>query len=158
MRITFLMPVILVVGLCACDSNRVYEQNRDFNTKHWAVDSVAEFKFEADKDQVYNVYINLRNSIEYGFYNIYMQYSLEDTLGNVIQSDLVDYNLFEPKTGKPYGQGLGDIFSHQLPLMENYTFEKTGGYLIKLQQFMRKEELEGILSVGIRLEKAEDEG
>ena len=59
------------------------------------------------------------------------------------------------KTGKPYGDGLGDIFSHQLPLpaLSNVRFLKRGKYTFKLRHYMRRDLLPEIVSMGLRIEK-----
>ena len=67
----------------------------------------------------------------------------------------MNYNLFDPKTGEPFGNGLGDVFDHQFLLLENYKFERPGPYNFKLQQYMRMDSLPEVLSAGIRVEKVE---
>ncbi|MEO0331329.1 MAG: gliding motility lipoprotein GldH, partial [Bacteroidota bacterium] len=58
--------------------------------------------------------------------------------------------------GKPYGSGLGDIFSHQILALPGYQFDTAGMYQIRLQQYMRRDTLPEILSVGVRVEVAGD--
>ncbi|GAA0891458.1 hypothetical protein GCM10009122_11370 [Fulvivirga kasyanovii] len=150
--------LFLISGLTACDSNRIYEENIDLENKTWIADSSLTFQFQIkNQDKKYNLYYNLRNSVSYPFQNIYVNYTLEDTLGNKIATELVNKDLFHPKTGKPYGDGLGDIFDHQFPLLEDYEFEQAGTYRLKLEQFMRRDSLPEILSVGVRVEYTTDE-
>ena len=61
------------------------------------------------------------------------------------------------KTGKPFGSGLGDTFSDQLqnPTLVNYKFPKEGEYVFKIKQYMRKDPIPGIISLGLRVEKAD---
>lgn len=147
--------LFLISGLTACDSNRIYEENIDLENKTWIADSSVSFQFQIkNPENKYNLYYNLRNTISYPFQNIYVNYTLEDTLGNKIAGELINKDLFHPKTGKPYGDGLGDIFDHQFPLLEDYQFEKAGAYRITLEQFMRRDSLPEILSVGVRVEHA----
>lgn len=145
-----------MLGFSACDSNRVYEQNHDFANKEWIVDSLPTFRFEiSDPDESYNIYWNVRNTLNYPFRNLYLTYHLEDTLGRTITTDLHNMLLFDPKTGKPYGSGMGDIFSHQIMAMPDYEFDSAGIYQIRLEQYMRTDTLKDILSVGVRVETAE---
>jgi len=155
MKLNYLAFIFAFIFLAACDDARLFEKNIDFNQKVWVADSVTTFDFQVDNnDKPYNIYLNVRNTNTYPYYNLYVKYSLEDTLGNVLESDLVNYDLFHEKTGKPFGAGLGDIFSHQFPLQEDYKFPNSGGYQIKLQQYMRQDSLQGIVSAGVRIENA----
>jgi gliding motility-associated lipoprotein GldH len=83
-----------------------------------------------------------------------VRYSLKDSSGNVLQTDLVNGQLFESISGKPLGEGLGDVFDHQFSILEEYTFPGTGNYHIELNQYMRRDTLPEILAVGVRVEKA----
>lgn len=151
----FVVFLIALLGLTACDSSRVYEENIEFDNKIWAADSTVDFEFSIDNaQQPYNLYYNLRNTRSYPFQNIYVIYSLKDTLGNKIDSTLVNRDLFHPKTGKPFGSGLGDVFDHQFKILSDYRFDQPGVYRLKLQQFMRPDSLTEVVAVGVRVEKA----
>lgn len=154
----YLTYFILVFSICfvSCDENRVFERNIEFSDKTWLADSVVNIQFDIkDIKQSYNLYYNLRNTIAYPYHNIYVNYSLEDTLGRALRSDLVSTNLFHPKSGRPLGNGLGDVFDHQILLLEDFKFDKIGTYNFKIQQYMRKDSLQDILAVGMRIEKPE---
>ncbi|WKN30963.1 gliding motility lipoprotein GldH [Porifericola rhodea] len=145
-----------LLSLAACDDQRVYEENYDFADKVWHVDSVPSFRFEiSEPNQQYNIYWNVRNASNYPFRNLYVTYFLEDTLGRTISTDLHNMLLFDPKTGKPYGSGMGDIFSHQIMALPEFEFDSAGTYQIRLEQFMRTDSLKEVLSIGVRVEKAE---
>ncbi len=151
-----ILAALLVLLLSACDENRVFEENMDFEESQWLADSVASFEFEiSDSDQAYNIYWNVRNSLNYPYRNLYLTYYLEDTLGNRIATDLHNMLLFDPKTGEPYGSGFGDIFSHQIMALPDYRFDTAGIYRIRLEQYMRTDTLQEVLSVGVRVEEAE---
>lgn len=142
--------------LSACDGHRVYEQNYDFANKEWIVDSLPTFRFEiSDPEATYNIYWNVRNTLNYPYRNLYLTYYLEDTLGRTISTDLHNMLLFDSKTGKPYGSGMGDIFSHQIMALPQHQFDSAGIYQIRLEQYMRTESLKDILSVGVRVETTE---
>lgn len=140
--------------LSACDENRVYEENYDFEQKAWLADTIPSFEFEIIRpDQSYNIFWNIRNTLNYPYHNLYLTYYLEDTLGRRISTDLHNMNLFDPKTGEPYGSGLGDIFNHQIMALPAYRFDSAGIYRIRLEQYMRTDTLKDILSVGVRVEQ-----
>jgi len=150
---------ILIFALLtfSCDSSRVYEDYEDLDEVFWHMDSVKKFSFEIeDMEKKYNVLATFRNTSMYPFYNIYFQYSLTDSLDSVVVEQLKEADLFDSKTGQPKGSGLGDMFDHSVPILENYSFPSAGSYSLKLQQKMRLDSLPFILSVGARVEFVEE--
>ncbi|MEQ8303260.1 MAG: gliding motility lipoprotein GldH [Cyclobacteriaceae bacterium] len=150
--------LLLVFAICfGCDSSRVYEEQVDFEEKAWIVSDKPTFEFEiADRSLNYNIYYTVRNSLEFPYSRLFVNYTLNDTLQNVLAQDLASAYLFDQKTGEPQGtSSIGDLYDHRFPILINHRFEKAGRYLIKLEQFNRKDTLDGVLAVGIRVEKAQ---
>lgn len=150
-------PLVLCFALCvsSCDVNRVYEKNTDLSERIWLEDSVLEFDVSLNDASIpYTVYANVRNGQSYPFYNLYLQYSIVDSTGKEVKKSLENLILFEPKTGEPYGSGLGDVFDHQIPILENYFFPNLGSYKIRMQQYMRRDTLSEVYSVGVRVERS----
>jgi gliding motility-associated lipoprotein GldH len=149
---------LLLASLCiaSCDSNRVYEDYKEFKTKSWMINDPAVFEFEiTDTTKKYNLYYNVRNSWEYPWQRIFIQYQLTDSLDASLKTQLVSNYLFE-KSGKPLGRsGLGDVYDNQFLLLDNYSFSNTGSYRMKLEQQNRQDTLAGILAVGFRIETAQ---
>ncbi len=151
----FSLSVLTLVLFSACDEHRVYEENVDFADKKWVVDSVPSFDFEIeDASLPYNIYWNVRNTVAYPYRNLYLTYYVEDTAGQRVTADLHNMLLFEPKTGEPYGSGIGDIFSHQFMALPDFKFDRAGMYRVRLEQYMRTDTLPEIISVGVRVEDA----
>jgi len=137
----------------SCDSNRVYETNVDFKDRAWKITEPAKFEFQiTDTLQKYNLLMDVRNSIDYPFARLFVNYDLrKDSIS--LSKELVSVYLFDQKTGKPFGtSGIGDIYDNQFLLMKNYSFKKSGKYNMSLQQFMRQDTIKGILAVGLRVE------
>jgi gliding motility-associated lipoprotein GldH len=152
----FLLLLSICIVLSACDNNRVFEENNDFSDRYWILSEKPEFEFTiehpADK---YTVYGNIRNSVSYPYARLFFNYYLLDSTGAEIEKKLVTQFLFDGKSGKPFGNsGLGDIYDHRFPLLQNYQFKYRGRYKIKLEQQMRVDTLRGILAVGVRVEKS----
>jgi len=157
MRIHKLLPLIsLICFLFQCNADRVYESNVDFEDRIWLAEATQRFIFTVpDSISSYNVYCNIRNTLDYPNYNLYLKYWMYDSLGLPLKSDLINIELFNPKSGFPNGKsGLGDIFSHQVPILQEYNFKYSGNYTVVLQHFMRNDTLREVISVGVKLERA----
>lgn len=155
--LVFLSFIILLLA-SSCDKSRIYEKNIDFKDNDWYVDSVATFSFQINQVSTeYNVLTNVRNAISYPFANLYIKYYLFGPDGKVIESKLLRLPLFDKKSGKPYGDGLGDIFDHQFALLKNHQFKEPGNYKIQIKQYMRQDPLPFVMSLGVRVEIAPEE-
>jgi gliding motility-associated lipoprotein GldH len=155
MRSGFVLIAIAVL-LSGCDTSRVFEDNKDFNKRAWAVSDTVAFEFSiSDPSIQYNLLCNVRNSLDYPYSRIFVNYSLEDSTHKVLATKLVGSYLFDVKTGEPQGNsGLGDIYDHRFSLLENRQLSP-GKYFIRLQQYMRTDTLHGVLAAGIRVEKVQ---
>lgn len=147
--------VLIIAFLLSCDDERVYEKNADFDSGYWPVSDKPEFEFSvADTTQPFNLYCNLRNSLEYPYARVFVTWYLEDSAQVLLEKKLVSQLLFDDKTGEPFGtSGLGDIYDHRIPLKMNYRFPAPGRYTVSFEQFMRTDTLRGVLAVGLRVEK-----
>jgi len=146
---------LLVWLLYSCDSSRLFEQNVSLEGRYWPVQEpmIFDFKIE-DTSQSYNIYYNVRNSLEYPYARLFIQYSLSDSTGLLLDKKLNAQFLFDQKTGKPFGQsGIGDVFDHQFLLIEKQKFNYPGRYQLKIEQYNRQDTLRGVLAVGARIEK-----
>ncbi|WP_347157735.1 gliding motility lipoprotein GldH [Pontibacter chitinilyticus] len=149
-----LFAAALVLLLTGCDPNRVYEQNVDFAEGNWAIDNAPVFSFEInDTTQAYNVYFNVRYSLQYEFYNLYLRHQLVGPDGAVLSADLHELLLLDPKTGKPSGKGSSDVYDLQTLVLKGVTFPKVGTYKLRLTQYMRRDPLPHVQAIGVRVAK-----
>jgi gliding motility-associated lipoprotein GldH len=139
--------------LISCTEDRYFEDNHDFEDRIWNMEETAEFEFEIDSVELpYQIKLNVRNTMGYSYRNLYIKYQLSDST-NLMEDKLINIDLFEPKSGKPYGERQSEIYAHQLKMQDSVYFPEKGKYKIELKQYMREMELEGIVSVGIRIEQ-----
>lgn len=151
--------MLIAIVLSSCDESRLYEDYHDFENGSWAIKDLPRFDFSIqDTQRTYNLYCNLRSSISYPFSDFRFTYELQDSLHMSLDRKLVTQYLFDKKTGKPFGDsGLGDIYDNQFLILKDYKFRKAGVYTMQFEQFMRTDELEGILAVGLRVERTSTE-
>ena len=155
-----LLALAAALTLSACDPNRVYEENTDLTSPSgapyvWDVQQRPSFTFAiTDTAARYNVYFNVRNAAGYGYYNLYLKHTLTGPDGRVVGQPLLHQMvLLDPKTGEPLGAGSGDIFDHQFLALRQVHFTRPGNYKVTLEQYMRQNQLPGIMSVGVRVVK-----
>lgn len=147
----------LLATLLSCDPNVLYKDHTDIADGKWFVKNEPTFSFEiADATQAYNVYYLVRNNISYPYYNLYVKRFLADSTNKIVNEALNELILMDEKTGKPLGDGLGDLFDHKIVALKNYRFPRPGKYVFKIRQYMRQDPLVDILSVGISVEKITD--
>lgn len=153
------LPMVFALFVVGCDRSRIYEYSQDFKDRSWKSSDTARFGFEIhDPGKKYNVYYNVRNSLDYPYSRLFVQYSLRDSAGIELQKKLVSEFLFDQKSGKPNGtSGLGDVYDHRFPILTRYEFARPGRYQVALEQFMRLDTLPGILAIGLRVEVVEGE-
>jgi gliding motility-associated lipoprotein GldH len=144
----------LALALSACDQDRVYELNYDFDKRYWLAGEQPEFEFEiTDTTLRYNLYCNIRNSVSYPYSRLFLNYSLQDSSGKPLLEKMTQTFLFDKSTGKPQGSsGLGDIYDQRI-FLTNHQFTYSGKYKMKFEQYMRMDTLPGVLAVGLRVEK-----
>ena len=142
---------LLLLVLISCDPNRVFEDNKDFSKKAWALNDTVSFEFHIPNDGLFNVQCDVRNTLDYPYSRIFVNYTLEDSTHKVLATKLVANYLFDAKTGEPNGDSsIGDIYDHRFAL-ESRKFA-AGKYFVKLQQYMRTDTLQGVLAAGVRIE------
>ncbi len=156
------LALLTSVLLSGCDPQRVYEDNVELKSKTgdpyvWDVQQRPTFTFViTDTAALYDVYFNVRNAAGYGFYNLYLKHSLTGPDGRPASPALLhQVLLLDPKTGQPRGKGTGDIFDHQVLALPRQRFVRPGSYQLTLEQYMRQNQLPGIMAVGVRVARVQ---
>lgn len=155
MKFPYLIILVILAFISACDENRVYEDTANFQKAYWLADSIKYFEFEVAEEEEYNILFSVRNGRAYPHSNLYVQYEILDTTQSKLDEELRNFQLFHQKSGYPLGKGSGNIYEHSFDLLSGYTFPYSGKYFIRVQQYMRYDSLPEIYSVGIRIETTE---
>lgn len=145
---------VFIVLFNACDSTRLYEENKAIEKNLWYANKPLQFQAQVpDSVQGYNVYINIRNASHYPFSNIFLFLNTTFPDGQ-IDRDTVEIMLASPE-GKWLGDGLGDIWDNRVLFKRNVRFPMKGEYRFEFIQAMRLDPLPGIMDAGIRIERAQ---
>ena len=147
--------VLLSAGLVAsagCDRARVFEENHDFKDYAWRAEEKPEFRFViTDTAARYVVNFNVRTATDYPFYNLFVKLKLSDSAGHVVSHLRHELNVRDPQTGRPLGDGLGDIFDQQVSALRGVRFAQAGTYHVEVEQNMRLSVLPQVMAVGVRI-------
>lgn len=156
--------IIFLIVLNSCDSNRVFDEYKSVPNQ-WQKDSVIAFKITPqDSISPYNLFVNIRNTNEYKFSNLFLIVEMEYPHGKTVK-DTLEYQMAKPN-GELLGEGFTDIKENKLwykGYEKPFVFEENGEYNIKIQHAMRNngevngvDKLEGITDVGFRVETTND--
>lgn len=140
----------LILLLCSCESDVLYEANKRIDGGVWKVNDVAHFEFEtADTSKLHNFYISLRNREDYPFSNIYFFVEMEFPNGKK-SIDTVECQLADEQ-GKWLGNSSANLYDNRFLYQQGKQFPLAGRYKIDIRHGMRTPELQGITDVGFRL-------
>lgn len=150
-HISHITLLLFFTILTACDHVAVFDQSIAIADEIWNRNNVLEFEVEI-QDSIHpnDIYIQLRNTTDYPYSNLYFFLDTEFPTGEVIR-DTIQCLLAEPD-GKWLGKGFGKIKSNSVLLRKNVRFPSTGDYLFRVEQAMRVVDLIGIADFGIRIE------
>jgi gliding motility-associated lipoprotein GldH len=130
----------------------VYEKNKEIGKDGWDKGDIAKFNTEISDNSIpYNFYINIRNSNDYPFSNVFLfvktLYPDGKMSVDTVECYLADLN------GKWLGKASGRLVDNRILFKKNVIFPMKGMYSFEFEQAMRVDKLLGIEDFGIRIEK-----
>jgi gliding motility-associated lipoprotein GldH len=155
MKITF--NILWVIGLISllsssCQSDAVFDQTESLAATGWVQKKRIDFPFEIqDTLQSYDLRVAIRQSNDYPFYNLYFNCRVLDAQQGILKKGFAEAMLYDPKSGKPKGGGVGDMYSHSYTIFKGLKFPRSGKYHVELEQYMRTDTLAGVVSIGASL-------
>ncbi len=150
--------VLLVLG---CDSNQIFDEYKSVPNQ-WNKDDLISFTVTPpDSTNLYNLFINIRNTSDYKFNNLFLIAEMNFPNGKTVK-DTLEYQMAMPD-GALMGEGFTDVKENKLWYKEGVRFDEIGDYNITIQHAMRNNgevngvnNLQGITDVGFRIEPATD--
>jgi len=156
MRSLLLTSFIAMLFLSSCDKTGIYEQNISIHDEKWSMDSIASFSPAiSDSISAHNIYVNLRNTTSYPNSNIFLFITTHAPSGAMLR-DTLECILANQK-GDWLGKGVGRIRDNQIIYKNNIRFPSKGIYTFEIQHGMRTDVLKEVVSVGIRIELAQQQ-
>jgi len=152
MPLRLICPALLIFSLASCEQKILFEEVKTIPGGVWTYRDTLNFTFSvADTSELYNMYVDFDHADTFPTQNVYLKlrtlFPDGKRLGKTRSFDFFD-NLGASK-GKCSGGGC----RVRSLLQDNAYFNRPGEYVITLEQFMRRDSLPGIRSVGLVVEK-----
>ena len=158
----YLVVLVGIVLFISCDSKIIFSQNKSL-PNGWNKEEVIKFDFpKLDSSKTYNLFINLRNTNDYRYNNIFLIAEINFPHGKTV-TDTLEYKMSNPD-GSWLGTGIGSVKENKLWYKEHISFSENGIYKISISQAVRNNgnvdgvsNLEGITDIGISVEETTQE-
>ena len=149
------MRLIILISFLSlffsCQNNTVYSNYYTFRDNIWYADSSIVFNFKNKSQENLKFNLSLSYNNDYPFQNFYTSYSLLDSNKNIINSRMLEYQLFEKKYGYPLGSGTFQYFIKDSVILEADNMLIDSEYTFLVKHSMRKNELNGINKIGLTI-------
>ena len=154
----FMKNTFFLFTLCfllqSCGQSFLYEKDISLSDNTWTYENQLDFSFEiTDTKALQNLYLDITHSTEFKTQNIYVNFHTKSPSGKVV-SDMVSLELAK-KNGVWFGNCGGQWCDLRIPIQQNAYFDETGTYTLSVEQYTRTEDLQGVKSVGFRIEGVE---
>ncbi|MDC7995051.1 gliding motility lipoprotein GldH [Altibacter sp. HG106] len=157
------MRKVLLIGvfaglLTSCDSNVVQSDTQSIASAVWEQQDTISFAIQPkDSLQPYDMFLQVRNTNDYPFNNLFLIVSMEFPHGKVV-TDTLEYKMANPD-GSWLGTGFGSVKENKLWYKEGITFFEDGDYTLRITHAVRNNgevdgvtALSGISDVGYSIE------
>ncbi|WP_306413678.1 regulatory iron-sulfur-containing complex subunit RicT [Cecembia lonarensis] len=141
-----ILLLFIMIWAGACSEGREFEDYQGMEKLSWSLNDTVYFVMSPPLPQGPSI-LAIKYNANYPYRNLYVRYILTDSLGEMMESDLINVALFEPTSGRPIGKGFGNTFTKYdtLFLQNTSPYQK-----IEFLQYMRLDELEGIEAIGLK--------
>lgn len=147
--------VIIPLIVCVCflfsceESSTIMDETKSFANVGWPMKDKVVLPFEIeDESQSYDLNVAIRQTNDYPYHNCFFLTKILDSKGSLIKQGLAESFFYDAKSGKSKGQSSGSIISHKYLIFNGLKFPKKQKYFVQIEQYMRKDTLLGIVSVG----------
>lgn len=144
---------LLLLFACS-EPGQLVQDYQSIEDETWTAKQKLSFPVEIeDHKKSHSLFYLVRYNKDYPYYNFYVKRYLLDSTGKEISSTLQGMYLFDEKTGEPKGSGWGNNYDYSILADSNYHFPYPGKYTIEIEQYMRKDTIQGISDFGLSISK-----
>ncbi len=150
------MLFFLAGWFAACNPAILYNSEQDIKGNAWHKDSLKSFSpVIEDTSEVINIGFSLEHSQNYPYSNLWLFVNVKSPDGEA-RTDTMEYFLAEPD-----GEWIGEGNERSRRLYWLYKggvkMARPGEYQFTIQQGMRRDKLDGVQSISLWIEKAENQ-
>ncbi|MFT5250205.1 MAG: gliding motility-associated lipoprotein GldH [bacterium] len=157
----FALSFILFL-IISCESNSPFSTNKSLSGV-WNKDEVIDFDLpQLDSLKIYNLFVNLRNTNDYKYNNVFLIVAINFPHGKTV-TDTLEYKMANPD-GTWLGNGISNIKDNKLWYKESVSFKEKGIYTVSIKHAVRNNgtiegvtNLEGITDIGFSVEEITQE-
>lgn len=147
---------LLVAGcmlfLWACQGDVVFQDQQAIPGLSWHYENGLAFEAPIhDTLSLHKMYLDIRNSTDYRYSNLFVFMDIEFPDGRVLRDTLEC--VLADRRGQWTGRGFGQMRFNRFLFRDDVWFPLKGTYTFRLYHGMRDDELQGISDAGIRIEK-----
>ncbi|MBQ0112651.1 MAG: gliding motility lipoprotein GldH [Bacteroidales bacterium] len=153
--IVLLFAALTSVCFTSCNSNVLFDKSENVSKNVWSKSDIKTFKVKVkdiDRVDTYRFAVNLCNTTDYKYNNIYFFLTTIYPDGSVTVRDTIQCELTDI-TGEWKGKGRFDTKDNRFWFANNVKLDQKGEYIFRLEQATRDTNLCGIESVGLHIEK-----
>jgi gliding motility-associated lipoprotein GldH len=147
-----LQLIVCCLWFCSCQTIDLYERVVSIPKQEWRSSFKPQFNFIIKDTQTrYDVYVLFRHNEKYEFNNIWISltYQLKGQ-----QPVTNQYELPLANNDGWLGTSMDDLYEHRIRITPPEGIALKGGeYSFSIGQIMRKDPLDNVLNVGLRIEK-----
>lgn len=151
--------LLIVVSFSSCNKSQVYKEFKTLPNMTWErIEEGKTIVFDdiliENEDDVYDISIHLRHT----------PYVTEDEIkfkmkitspSNIIRESVHTVKLKDREGKEWLGEALGDIIDLQVDIKTFYSFVERGNYKIEIVNMCQKYQLQGMMEVGLEIEKSD---
>lgn len=142
---------LLLILLQSCDKNVFYTAERDVDEKGWNMNDRLNYDIDVeDTLQLFDFYIDVRNSLHYDKANAFLFINTTFPDGSVAY-DTLECPLADVE-GHWYGRRTGRYVDSRFVFRKHVVFPHSGHYHFEVAHGMRDTNVVGIKSIGMRVE------
>ncbi|MAK07642.1 MAG: hypothetical protein CMG94_06410 [Marinoscillum sp.] len=145
-----LVILFFISFFLSCNSPR-YSNYYSFDNQKWLQDSSIVFDFNSLTSKKLKFEISISYDKNYPYQNLYTSYSLIDSKRNVIDSQMIEFQLFEKKYGYPLGSGIFKSFIIDSTFLSVDNVIQNEDYKLLVKHSMRDKSLSGINKLGLTI-------
>jgi len=146
------IALLFFLTIISCDDkNYILNQSQQIEKEAWLYKDELTYNFDIqDTTKVYNLYLEIDHTTDYSYQNLYLKLHTDFPSGKKMEQK-VSFELADK-----YGQWYGDCGSTSCALLVDLQkgtyFKEVGKHTITLEQYMRKNPIEGIKQLALKVE------